>query len=110
MNERLADPEHVSTLRLPQVVDFAAASAYVMPFGKFAGRTLADIAKIHKGITNIGVGYLAWLLYQRDYQAEATGRKGSANERETTLMLRTYLTDPSVRPFVGNPEWLEAKS
>jgi uncharacterized protein (DUF3820 family) len=91
MGERLGDPEHVSILRRPQVIDFAAARAYVLPIGRYAGRTLADI-----GETARGLGYLAWLLHARDYQREASGRVGSANERETTAMLRAYLTAPTV--------------
>jgi hypothetical protein len=93
MGERLGDPQHVSAISRPsgQRFTFTEASAYVLTIGKYKGKTLDEIAT-----TDDGLVYLDWLLGAREYANEASGRRGSANERETTEYLRTYLTDQTI--------------
>lgn len=81
-----------------RVFPFATAKTYEMPIGKYRGQTLDRIAT-----TDAGLLYLDWLLGQREYREQ--GIASSANERETTAMLRAYLTDPTIAKEV-----IEAKA
>jgi hypothetical protein len=85
-------------------VPFAKAAAYVMPFGQYRGQTIDKIAQSDRGLL-----WLDWLLAARDYKAEATGTGGSANERETTKMLRAYLTDKTIAIEVATVKGREGR-
>ncbi len=68
------------------MTDFATARDWIMPFGKYRGRTLDAIASNDDGLL-----YLDWLRGQKDAE-----RQSSPASRETHRMLVAYLDDPTI--------------
>lgn len=61
---------------------FKVAAQYRMPFGKYFGQTLDDIAK-----TDAGLLYLDYIRGER---------KEKKNNNEVDRMLNAYLSDPGI--------------
>lgn len=69
-------------------MDFKDASEFVIPFGKYKGKTIDSIAE-----SDDGLKYLDWLYGERSI---------SNPHCETTLALATYLADPTVATDLAN--------
>ena len=72
-------------------ITFREARDHVIPFGRYAGQKIDDIAKSDRGLL-----YLQWLYDERRDKLEGTTRIPSANERETNGCLHVYLTDETI--------------
>lgn len=66
--------------------DFRRAANTVVPFGKYAGRMIDDIAR-----TDQGLRYLDWLRGEREREERRLG-----NQTALTQALATYLDDPTI--------------
>ena len=75
----------------PGVITFRDARDHVIPFGRYAGKTIDHIARTDRGLL-----WLQWLYDERRDKLEGTTRVPSANERETNGCLHVYLTDQTI--------------
>lgn len=100
MNERLADPPHVSAIRpfrpmravLNPPLSFEQACAHVMTFSEWKGMTIGEIGNYHRGLA-----FLRWLAGKLKRQCDLIGAPTpSANDREMRRILACYLVHPSI--------------
>lgn len=77
-------------------IPYSEAKAHVIPFGRYGGRTIDDIAKTDRGLL-----WLDWLYHDRWDKRVGTTRTQSANERETNGCLHVYLNDVTIAKEVA---------
>lgn len=79
------------TMEWHSSIPFREAAAEVIPFGKYAGQTIDQIAN-----TDIGLLWLAFIYEDRLDKLNGTTRVPSANERRTNGCLHVYLHDETI--------------
>jgi hypothetical protein len=69
-------------------INFAQAAAHVIPFGRYAGQTVDQIAKTDRGLL-----WLQFIYDDRLDKLSGTTRTPGPWERETNGCLHVYLTN-----------------